>query len=163
MKFYTFSPVAAPSLAFVTHHMNLLWTGSCYYYVFQFILLRVFIYSNDIMTESNLQYSIMFFFSIPCASRIYIVSAPAECHIAQYWSVHPLKPTCSHTFIGLICTITPHPIRMFVVYVVLPAPASVANVVYTNNKDEICIWAFFTIRFRFSNTYPARCSPAFYI
>lgn len=62
MKFYTFSPVAAPSLAFVTHHMNLLWTGSCYYYVFQFILLRVFIYSNDIMTESNLQYSIMFFF-----------------------------------------------------------------------------------------------------
>lgn len=43
MKFYTFSLVAAPSLAFVIHHMNLLWTGNWYYYVFHFVLLRVFI------------------------------------------------------------------------------------------------------------------------
>lgn len=155
MKFYTFSPVAAPSFAFVTHHMNLLWTGNCYYYyVFHFVLLRVFINSNDNMTESNLQYSItVFFFNSMCEPRIQ----------------HPHRVTCctklkrTPTQTDFFAYITAYNPRMFVVYVVLPAPALVASVVYTNNKDEICIWAFFTIRFRFSNVYPARFSPAFYI
>lgn len=120
------------------------------------------IYSNDIMTvvQSPIFYNV-FFFKFMCEPHVRTASAQSSGTLHKTEAhTHSNRHVRIHLSVWFA---QQHRIQSACLWSMWWCQALVANVVHTNNKDEICIWAFFTIRFRFSNIYPARCSPAFYI